>query len=87
MSGYRDAFASNKQLRTGYRALGHQRPWRLLFMMPFDGDDIRHLSIGDHGGFICCILDITCEKGAEFVEREAAKNASKPECGKRDSLI
>jgi hypothetical protein len=75
MSGYQDAFASNKQLRTEFRALGHQRPWRLLFMMPFDGDDIRHMSIRDHGGFICCMLDITCEKGAELVEREAAKNA------------
>jgi signal transduction histidine kinase len=31
--------------------------------------------INDHGGFICCMLDITCEKGAELVEREAAKNA------------
>lgn len=75
LSGYRDAFAFNKQLRTEFRALGHQRPWRLLFMVPFDGDDIRHISIRDHGGFICCILDITCEKSAEFVEREAAESA------------
>lgn len=75
MSGYRDAFASNKQFRTEFRMLGHERPWRLLFMMPFDGDDVRHISIQDHGGFICCLLDITCEKGAELMEREAAKNA------------
>jgi hypothetical protein len=75
MSGYRHAFASHKQLRTEFRTVGNLRPWRLLFMMPFDGDDIQHISIQDHGGFICCILDITCEKGAELVEREAAKGA------------
>ena len=75
MSGYQHAFASHKQLRTEFRTVGSLRPWRLLFMMPFDGDDIQHISIQDHGGFICCILDITCEKGAELVEREAAKGA------------
>ena len=75
MGGYRHAFDSHKQLRTEFRTVGNPRPWRLLFMMPFDGDDIQHISIQDHGGFICCILDITCEKGAELVEREAAKGA------------
>ncbi|KAL1581741.1 hypothetical protein WHR41_09503 [Cladosporium halotolerans] len=76
MRAYHNAFATNKQLRTEFRALGQQRPWRLLFMMPFDGDDLRHISICDQGGFICCVVDITCEKGAALVERKAAKDAN-----------
>lgn len=76
MRAYHNAFATNKQLRTEFRAMGQQRPWRLLFMMPFDGDDLRHISMRDHGGFICCIVDITCEKGAALVERKAAKDAN-----------
>lgn len=76
MRAYHDAFATNKQLRTEFRALAQQRPWRLLSMMPFDGDDVQHISMRDHGGFICCIVDITCEKSAALVERKAAKNAN-----------
>lgn len=73
---YHNAFATNKQLRTEFRALGQQRPWRLLFMMPLDGDDLRHISTRDQGGFICCIVDITCEKGAALAERKAANDAN-----------
>lgn len=72
---YHNALATNKQLQMEFRTLSQQRPWRLLFMTPFDGDDLRHLSIGDQEGFICCVVDISCEKGAALVARKAAKDA------------
>lgn len=75
MEVYHDAFFSQKQLRTEFRALGQQNPWRLLFLTPLGDDNLRHVSLREYGGFICSVVDITSEKSAELAERKAAKDA------------
>lgn len=75
MDIYHDAFFSQKQLRTEFRALGDQHPWRLLFLTPLGDDNLQHVSLREYGGFICSVVDITSEKSAELAERKAAKDA------------
>lgn len=75
MQAYREAFAQQKQLRTEFRALGEQNPWRLLLLTPLGSDSLQHVSLRKYGGFICSVVDITAEKSAEFAEREAARDA------------
>lgn len=75
MEVYHDAFLSQKQLRTEFRALGQQHPWRLLFLTPLGDDNLQHVSLREYGGFICSVVDITSEKSAEIAERRAAKDA------------
>lgn len=75
MELYHDAFLSQTQLRTEFRALGQQHPWRLLFLTPLGDDNLQHVSLREYGGFICSVVDITSEKSAELAERKAAKDA------------
>jgi PAS domain-containing protein len=75
MQAYQEAFTLQKQLRTEFRALGEQNPWRLLLLTPLGSDSLQHVSLREYGGFICSVVDITSEKNAEFAEREAAKDA------------
>lgn len=75
MTAYQDAFSSGDQLRTEFRAQGATHPWRLLLLTPLGDENLRHISLRDYGGFICCIVDITSEKSAEFSERSAAQEA------------
>lgn len=75
MNAYQEAFASQKQLRTEFRAMGAKHPWRLLLLTPLGDENLQHVSLRESGGFICSIVDITSEKSAEIAEREAAKQA------------
>jgi PAS domain-containing protein len=75
MQVYHDAFLSQTQVRTKFRALGQPHPWRLLFLTPLGDDDLQHVSLRKYGGFICSVVDITSEKSAEHAERKAAKDA------------
>ncbi|KAK5170517.1 uncharacterized protein LTR77_005105 [Saxophila tyrrhenica] len=75
MEAYQNAFDSQKQLRTEFRALGQKHPWRLLLLMPLGDENLEHVSLREYGGFVCSIVDITSEKSAELAEREAAKEA------------
>lgn len=75
MGAYREAFDSQKQLRTEFRALGSAHPWRLLILMPLGDEDLRHLSLERYGGFICSVVDINSEKSAHNDQREAAEDA------------
>ncbi|KAK4506200.1 hypothetical protein PRZ48_004165 [Zasmidium cellare] len=75
MNAYQEAFASQKQLRTEFRAMGAKHPWRLLLLTPLGDENLQHVSLREYGGFICSIVDITSEKSAEIAEREAAKQA------------
>lgn len=76
MNAYQDAFRSQTELRAEFRALGSQHPWRLLLLMPLGRENLRHVSLGEHGGFICSVVDITSEKSAEDDQRRAAKEAT-----------
>jgi signal transduction histidine kinase/CheY-like chemotaxis protein len=75
MNAYHDAFTSQKQLRTEFRAIGEEHPWRLLLLTPLGDENLQHVSLREYGGFICSIVDITSEKSAEIEERKAAKEA------------
>jgi signal transduction histidine kinase/CheY-like chemotaxis protein len=75
MDAYREAFGSQKQLRTEFRALGSEHPWRLLLLMPLEEKNLRHVSLEEYGGFICSVVDITPEKSAENDQRKAAEEA------------
>jgi signal transduction histidine kinase len=75
MQAYQEAFTLQKQLRTEFRALKEQNPWRLLLLTPLGSDSLQHISLREYGGFICSVVDITSKKNAEFAEREAAKDA------------
>ena len=75
MQAYRDAFESGEQLRTEFRAQGHERPWRLLLLTPLGHDNLKHESLTEYGGFICAVIDITSEKLTEIGQRKAAREA------------
>lgn len=75
MGAYQDAFQSQKQLRTEFRAMGEKHPWRLLLLTPLGDENLQHVSLRESGGFICSIVDITSEKSAEISERESARQA------------
>lgn len=72
---YREAFDSQKQLRTEFRALGSAHPWRLLILMPLGDENLRHVSLETYGGSICSVVDINSGKSAENDQREAAEDA------------
>lgn len=75
MNAYQDAFTSQKQLRTEFRAQGKDFPWRLLLLTPLGDENLQHVSLREYGGFICSIVDISSEKSAELAERKDAKDA------------
>ncbi|KAK5123204.1 hypothetical protein LTR85_003403 [Meristemomyces frigidus] len=75
MQAYHDAFVSQRQLRTEFRAQGKAHPWRLLLLTPLGNENLQHVSLREYGGFICSIVDITAEKMAELTERKAAQQA------------
>jgi signal transduction histidine kinase/AmiR/NasT family two-component response regulator len=76
MNAYREAFSGQKQLRTEFRALGSEHPWRLLLLMPLGEENLRHVSLEEYGGLICSVVDITSEKSAESDQRKAAEEAN-----------
>ena len=76
MSAYQRAFHGQKELRAEFRALGSEHPWRLLLLTPLGDENLRHVSLGEYGGFICSVVDITSEKSAENDQRIAAEEAN-----------
>lgn len=76
MSAYQKAFHGQVELRAEFRALGSDHPWRLLLLTPLGDENLRHVSLGEYGGFICSIVDITSEKSAEEDQRIAAQEAT-----------
>ena len=75
IDAYNEAFKSQKQLRTEFRAQGQSDPWRLLLLTPLGNEDLQHASLRTYGGFICSIVDITAEKAAAIAERKSANDA------------
>lgn len=79
MELYREAFKSQKPLRTEFRAKDtspdDKQSWRLLLLSPLLNDNLHHASLRKFGGFICAIVDITSNKTAELRERKAAREA------------
>lgn len=75
MAAYREAFESQQELRTEFRAQGMKNPWRLLLLTPLGDENLQHVSLQQYGGFLCSVVDITSEKSAELAERKAASEA------------
>jgi signal transduction histidine kinase len=75
MGAYQRAFHGQTELRAEFRALGSEHPWRLLLLTPLGDENLRHVSLGEYGGFICSVVDITSEKSAEEDQRVAAQEA------------
>jgi len=75
MGAYQEAFKSQRQLRTEFRAQGGAHPWRLLLLTPLGNENLEHVSLRNNGGFICSVVDISSEKSAELTQRKAAKEA------------
>jgi signal transduction histidine kinase/ActR/RegA family two-component response regulator len=75
MGAYQRAFNGQSELRAEFRALGSEHPWRLLLLTPLGDENLRHVSLGEYGGFICSVVDITSEKSAENDQRIAAQEA------------
>lgn len=76
MGAYQDAFRGQTELRAEFRALGTEHPWRLLLLTPLGDENLKHVSLGEYGGFICSVVDITSEKSAENDQRVAAEEAT-----------
>jgi signal transduction histidine kinase len=76
MGAYQRAFHGQSELRAEFRALGSDHPWRLLLLTPLGDENLRHVSLGEYGGFICSVVDITSEKSAENDQRVAAEEAN-----------
>ena len=76
MGAYQQAFKDQTELRAEFRALGSEHPWRLLLLTPLGDENLRHVSLGEYGGFICSVVDITSEKSAENDQRIAAEEAT-----------
>jgi signal transduction histidine kinase len=76
MGAYQRAFKGQTELRAEFRALGSEHPWRLLLLTPLGDENLRHVSLGEYGGFICSVVDITSEKSAENDQRIAAQEAT-----------
>ena len=76
MGAYQRAFHGQSELRAEFRALGSDHPWRLLLLTPLGDENLRHVSLGEYGGFICSVVDITSEKSAENDQRIAAEEAN-----------
>ena len=75
MSAYLEAFNSQKQLRTEFRAQGERYPWRLLLLTPLGDENLQHVSLREYGGFICSVVDISSQKSAEIAQQRDAKEA------------
>ncbi|KAM0721449.1 hypothetical protein Q7P37_002373 [Cladosporium fusiforme] len=76
MTAYQEAFRGQTELRAEFRALGSDHPWRLLLLTPLGDENLEHVSLGEYGGFICSVVDITSEKSAENDQRLAAEEAT-----------
>jgi hypothetical protein len=47
-----------------------------LLLTPLGDENLEHVSVRDYGGFVCSIVDISCEKSAELTQRKVAEEAT-----------
>ncbi|KAL5338215.1 hypothetical protein BJX70DRAFT_388757 [Aspergillus crustosus] len=72
---YRIALRTHTEIRTEYRSVGETELWRALSLTPLEQHDVEQFGLGDNGGLICMITDITPEKTAELLQRKTAEDA------------
>jgi signal transduction histidine kinase/ActR/RegA family two-component response regulator len=74
-NAYFEALKAKHALRMEYRVRNQSHLWRVLMLSPLDEMDARRFQLGNEGGFICTIADITLEKTAELVQGSLAREA------------
>ncbi|CAI7631542.1 unnamed protein product [Penicillium glandicola] len=74
-AGYREVATSKQPLRLEYHTRDPDSIWCVMTLDRLDDKDVQCFGLGDGGVFICTIADITPEKKAELLQRQAAKEA------------
>ncbi|KAJ6189222.1 hypothetical protein N7519_004130 [Penicillium mononematosum] len=74
-TGYREVATSKLPLRFEYHTRDPDSIWCVMTLDRLDDKDVQCFGLGDGGVFICTIADITPEKKAELLQRQAAEEA------------
>ncbi|KGO36362.1 CheY-like superfamily [Penicillium expansum] len=74
-TGYREVATSKQPLRLEYHTRDPDSIWCVMTLDRLDDKDVQCFGLGDGGVFICTIADITPEKKAELLQRQAAEEA------------
>ncbi|CAG8198443.1 unnamed protein product [Penicillium salamii] len=74
-NGYRETADSKRGLRIEYHTRDPDSMWCVMTLDQLGKQEVKSLGVGDGGLFICTIADITPEKKAELVQRQAAEQA------------
>lgn len=74
-AGYHEASKSKKPLRIEYHTSDPNSVWCVMTLERLEYADVQCFGLGGGGGFICTIADITPEKKAELLQRQAAHEA------------
>ncbi|KAL3429849.1 hypothetical protein BDV09DRAFT_202696 [Aspergillus tetrazonus] len=72
---YRASLRLRAEIRREYRVKNHTEEWRAMSLTPLKDKDLDQFGLGDKGGSICMISDITPEKTAELLQRKIADDA------------
>ncbi|KAL4819915.1 hypothetical protein BDW67DRAFT_193486 [Aspergillus spinulosporus] len=72
---YRASLRLRAEIRIEYRMKDHTEEWRAVSLTPLKDKDLDQFGLGDKGGSICMISDITPEKTAELLQRKIADDA------------
>ncbi|KAJ5779278.1 CheY-like superfamily [Penicillium paradoxum] len=74
-TGYREVEKSKGPLRLEYHTRDPDSIWCVMTLDRLDDKDVQCFGLGDGGLSICTIADITPEKKAELLQRQAAEEA------------
>ncbi|KAJ5375101.1 CheY-like superfamily [Penicillium concentricum] len=74
-AGYREVATSKQPLRLEYHTRDPDSIWCVMTLDRLDDKDVQCFGLGEGGVFICTIADITPEKRAELVQKQAAEEA------------
>ncbi|KAL2831460.1 hypothetical protein BDW59DRAFT_182125 [Aspergillus cavernicola] len=72
---YHTAIRTRTAIRSEYRTHDEAGLWRALTLAPLDEEDLENFNLGDSGGLISMISDITPEKRAELLQKNIAEDA------------
>ncbi|CAG8071802.1 unnamed protein product [Penicillium nalgiovense] len=74
-AGYQEASRSKKPLRIEYHTCDPDSMWCVMTLDRLEYAGVQCFGLDGGGGFICTIADITPEKKAELLQRQAAHEA------------
>ncbi|EKV04879.1 CheY-like superfamily [Penicillium digitatum] len=72
---YREVATSKQPLRLEYHTRDPNSIWCVITLDRLNDKDVQCFGLNDGGVFICTIADITLEKKAELLQRQAAEEA------------